>query len=100
MSLRDGIRSLVTDKDHYNGWGIEKEVAPHRFELCKRHLLAKNKRGHDDEVDRELVFPSRTKAKLAMDEIAKKHPKLNLRVCKVWVDAVVVSDAATKDLEL
>ena len=100
MSLREKMRNLVTSDDTYNAWSVETNVGGDDWEICKMQMIAKDKRGHDDEVDREIACKSRQLADECKDELEARFPNLKFRVCKVWVDCIRVSDDAEKDLSI
>lgn len=79
----------------YNAWSvtINGKVA------LRRHF-AKNKRGHDDEVDREVAVKSKKRAKELKAFLEKKaaHKQDTIKVVKVWSEVIVVPDAARKAL--
>jgi len=79
----------------YNAWSvtINGDVA------LRRHF-AKNKRGHDDEVDREVAVKSKARANelKAFLEKKKVHKDDTIKVVKVWSEVTVVPNSASKAL--
>jgi len=88
----------------YNGWGLKLRGYGTNYScLAKRHLFAKNKLGHDDEVNRVAVFKSRHNARKAKLYLSKKLSKkriydgIKIEVVKVRVGVTEVSSQSEKD---
>lgn len=84
--------------DQYNGWAVKMTGIRGKQAFAKYKMFAKNKRGHDDEVNRVRVFRSRENARAACGALSKRYPKAQFDAVKVFVSVHEMSDDATKAL--